>query len=291
MEGKRKAVDDTGGDNGDGGGASGYGGNTRSIGLLPRRPTTRRSFLPPFLEKTFNMVEDPETNSIISWSPNGFRKISSEKFEYAHPLFQAGKRDLLQHIQRKNQQCKYDSVIQPSCGSTDNLLKDRVEDELETLMIEQHGLKLELEKIYEKLGHHFTKIEEIQKLGEKREMIEQHGLKLEIEKIYEKLRNHLNKIEEIQKLREKREMSKYEANKNQELDNSTSKEISLELVAEGSCSRHTDKDEQVQEGVMEENDEDDSEHEEEYQTKAILKLPDLNAPNTLVQGENQETCY
>nr|XP_027126013.1 heat stress transcription factor A-7a-like [Coffea arabica] len=336
MEGKkRKAIDDTGGDNGgdngDGGGASGYGGNTRDIGQLPRRPRTG-SILPHFLRKTFDMVEDPETNSIISWSPNnrsftiwdhikfsvellpknfkhsnlasfvsqlnnyGFRKICTEKYEYENPWFQAGKRHWLKHIKRRNRQCEHDSVIQSSCGSTDNLLKGRLEDQLETLMIEHHGLKVKVEKLSEKLGNHF------------------------------------NKIKEIQKLIEKRKMSKYEANKNQELDNSTSEEISLELVAEGNCSRHTNKDEQVQEEVMviqkegknfcspdntggsnqekkatatsetfENRDfrkkmiEDDSEHEnggheelEESHPEAILKLLDLNACNTLVQDLNAQ---
>ncbi|XP_027156714.1 heat stress transcription factor A-7a-like [Coffea eugenioides] len=354
MQGKRKAIADTGGDNGDGGGAGGYGGNTRGIGPLPRRRRIR-SFPPPFLMKTFDMIEDPETNSIISWSPNstsftiwdqikftaellpknfrhgnfssfvyqlnnyGFKKISWDKFEYENPWFQAGKRHLLKHIKRRNQQCEYDSVIQPSCGSTDNLLKDRMEDQLETLMIEQHGLKVELEKLNEKqkqMVNHFNKIEESIKVSEreKEEMVSQ--LLVQVF---------------IQKLREKREMSKYEATKNQELDNSTRKEI-LELVAEGNCSRHIDKNKQVQEEVMviqtegqtfcppdnsggsnqekkatatsetyQNRDfwkkmiEDGSEHEnggheelEEYHPKAILKLQDLIASNTLVQGENQE---
>ncbi|CAA0817812.1 Heat stress transcription factor A-7a [Striga hermonthica] len=94
---------------------------------------------PPFLTKTFDMVNDPETNSYITWNSTGsgfiiwdhnkfsahvlptvfktsnfssfvyqlnsygFRKISWERYEYANQWFQAGKRHWLKNIKRRNQ--------------------------------------------------------------------------------------------------------------------------------------------------------------------------------------------
>lgn len=189
---------------------------------------------------------------------------------------------------------------------------------METLMAEQHGLRVELEKLNgkrKKMENHVHKMVESVKVSEreKEEMVCQ----LLVQAF-------------IQKLREKRQMSKKGSTKEQELDISRSKETSIEFVAEGGCSRHVDKNEQVQGGLMEiqpegqtfsspdnfrgsnqekkattisepfENCdfwkrmiEDDSDHEngghevlEEYHPKVILKVQDLMASNTLVEGEN-----
>ncbi|XP_073154165.1 heat stress transcription factor A-6b-like [Henckelia pumila] len=95
---------------------------------------------PPFLIKTYNIVNDPKTNSVISWSSSGtsfiiwdhlrfsaeilplhfkhnilssfvsqlnnygFRKIGVDhQWEYENPYFQAGNEDLLLSIRRRNQ--------------------------------------------------------------------------------------------------------------------------------------------------------------------------------------------
>lgn len=93
--------------------------------------------IPPFVTKTYDMVEDPNTNSIICWSPSGtsfiiwdhnrfsfeilpkyfrhtnmssfvyqlnnygFKKIGLQKWEYGHYWFQAGKKHLLANIKRR----------------------------------------------------------------------------------------------------------------------------------------------------------------------------------------------
>ncbi|KAL3617004.1 hypothetical protein CASFOL_039398 [Castilleja foliolosa] len=94
---------------------------------------------PPFLTKTYDMVDDPKTNSYITWNSSGtgfvisdhnnfsahvlptffkttnfssfvyqlnsygFRKISWERYEYGNQWFQAGKKHWLKNIKRRGQ--------------------------------------------------------------------------------------------------------------------------------------------------------------------------------------------
>ncbi|KAK6775191.1 hypothetical protein RDI58_026192 [Solanum bulbocastanum] len=97
----------------------------------------REPGIAPFVTKTYDMVEDPNTNSIICWSSSGtsfiiwdhnrfsfellpkyfkhtnmssfvyqlnnygFKKIGLQKWEYGHYWFQAGKKHLLCNIKRR----------------------------------------------------------------------------------------------------------------------------------------------------------------------------------------------
>ncbi|KAI3443618.1 hypothetical protein Pfo_000283 [Paulownia fortunei] len=127
---------------------------------------------PPFLKKTFELVDDSDTDSIISWSPKRtsfivwdphkfstdllpkhfkhsnfssfvrqlntyrFRKIDSDRWEFANEGFQQGKKHLLKHIKRRKQQ----GTAQSWMDST----KHGVEAELEKLKTDQNTLQTEV---------------------------------------------------------------------------------------------------------------------------------------------------
>ncbi|XP_057766328.1 heat stress transcription factor A-7a-like [Salvia miltiorrhiza] len=133
---------------------------------------------PPFLRKTFEMVDDPETDCIISWSPTKnsfivwdphrfstdllprhfkhsnfssfvrqlntyrFRKIDSDRWEFANEGFQQGKKHLLKHITRRKQNFqisrKQSWVDSPKHGA---------EEELENLKNNQNKLQTEVLKL------------------------------------------------------------------------------------------------------------------------------------------------
>ncbi|CAI8611047.1 unnamed protein product [Vicia faba] len=131
---------------------------------------------PPFLKKTYEMVEDPETDTIVSWSDSrdsfivwdyhefsktllpkyfkhnnfssfirqlntyGFRKIDSDRWEFANEGFQGGKKHLLKNIRRRS---KYNKLHQGGF----NLMTPGVESEVEKLKKDQNMLKLEILKL------------------------------------------------------------------------------------------------------------------------------------------------
>ncbi|KAK6139670.1 hypothetical protein DH2020_026588 [Rehmannia glutinosa] len=136
---------------------------------------------PPFLNKTFDMVDDPETDSIISWSPERtsfvvwdhhkfstdllpkhfkhsnfssfvrqlntyrFRKIDSDRWEFANEGFQQGKKHLLKHIKRRkpNSQIIHQGTSQSWLNSNNH----GVEAEFEKLKTDQNTLKTEILKL------------------------------------------------------------------------------------------------------------------------------------------------
>ncbi|KAA8534824.1 hypothetical protein F0562_029734 [Nyssa sinensis] len=138
---------------------------------------------PPFLKKTFEMVEDPSTDTIISWSYSrksfivrdchkfsedllpkhfkhnnfssfvrqlntyGFKKIVSDRWEFANEGFQGGKKYLLKNIKRRS---KHSQSVQQQVAATSPRVDSGefgLELELEKLKNDQNTLKVEILKL------------------------------------------------------------------------------------------------------------------------------------------------
>ncbi|XP_070021839.1 heat stress transcription factor A-7a-like [Nicotiana sylvestris] len=138
---------------------------------------------PPFLLKTFEMLEDPETDPFIHWTSGktsflitdtnkfaievlpkyfkhsnlssfiyqlnnyGFKKVCSYKSEYANPWFRAGKKHWLKNIKSRIQLSKTNKPQQGSHSSCVDPMKDNLEEEVEKLRNDNISLKIELQKL------------------------------------------------------------------------------------------------------------------------------------------------
>ncbi|KAL0352938.1 UNVERIFIED_CONTAM: Heat stress transcription factor A-9 [Sesamum angustifolium] len=165
---------------------------------------------PPFLWKTYEMVDDQETNSIISWNSTGtgfiiwdqnkftaeilprlfktsnfssfvyqlnnygFRKISWDRYEYANGWFQAGKKHLLKNIKRRNKQSqvtKKRGRLTPDHDST----TVAIETKLDAMVTEQNDMKWKIQKLREGLHNmedQLTSLETTTRLPEFEEKME-----------------------------------------------------------------------------------------------------------------------
>ncbi|KAL7133192.1 hypothetical protein ABFS83_12G123700 [Erythranthe nasuta] len=154
---------------------SGFDGGGGGAAAVPMEGLRENNAPPPFLKKTFEMVDDHHTDAVISWSSTrlsfvvwdphkfstdllpkhfkhnnfssfvrqlntyGFRKIDADRWEFANEGFQQGKKHLLKNIKRRkhsHQSCHLEYSA-----------KHGFEAEVEKLRTEQRALRAEVAKL------------------------------------------------------------------------------------------------------------------------------------------------
>ncbi|XP_050243427.1 heat stress transcription factor A-6a isoform X2 [Quercus robur] len=162
--------------------------------------------IPPFLTKTFELVDDPVLDPIISWGSRGesfvvwdpvefssvvlprnfkhsnfssfvrqlntygFRKIDTDRWEFANEAFQRGKRHLLKNIQRrKSHQSQQIGVYN---GPSTEAGKPGLDNEIERLKKEKSTMMqevVELQQQHRGTMHHMEAVNERLQSAEQRQ--------------------------------------------------------------------------------------------------------------------------
>ncbi|CAK9146588.1 unnamed protein product [Ilex paraguariensis] len=166
---------------------------------------------PPFLSKTYDMVADPTTDSVVSWSNSnnsfvvwnvpeftrdilpkyfkhsnfssfvrqlntyGFRKVDSDRFEFANEAFLRGQKHLLKSIIRRKSGHVESHQEQPqgqskSVGSCVEVGKFVLEEEVERLKGDKNVLMQELVRLRQQQQ---TTDHQLQTVGQRVHLMEQ----------------------------------------------------------------------------------------------------------------------
>ncbi|XP_074585293.1 heat stress transcription factor A-1-like [Curcuma longa] len=167
----------------DGSGGDGGGTSKPDVTATTANPGLSGGSPPPFLSKTYDMVDDPATDAIVSWGPAdnsfvvwntaefarvllpklfkhnnfssfvrqlntyGFRKVDPDRWEFANEGFLRGQKHLLKTISRRKSSQSHNQQQQPQTQNTIEVGKFGLEEEIERLKRDKNVLMQELVRL------------------------------------------------------------------------------------------------------------------------------------------------
>ncbi|KAG1367778.1 heat stress transcription factor A-4b [Cocos nucifera] len=197
----------------------------------------------PFLTKTYDMVDDPSTNSIVSWSPSdtsfivwnplefardllpkyfkhnnfssfvrqlntyGFRKIDPDQWEFSNEEFIRGQSHLLKNIHRRKPIHSHSLHHQGNSGPLAETERHELEEEIERIKHEKLMLISELQK-HTQQQHGME--QQMQTLEERLHVMEHHqrSMLAVLTEIIQRPGFHSNFVQQSEFLSKKRRLPK-----------------------------------------------------------------------------------
>lgn len=200
---------------------------------------------PPFITKTFEMVEDPSTNSVISWSSArnsfivwdfhkfstillpryfkhsnfssfirqlntyGFKKVDPDRWEFANESFLGGQKHLLKTIKRRN----VENLRRRGGDPCAKLGHFGVEEELERLRTDRNVLTTEIIKLNQQQQNSRDRIMVLEEKMQNTEKKQQHMMRF----LARAFGNHTFTQQYIDKYMQKNEKQRIETGRKRRL--------------------------------------------------------------------------